>query len=647
MQFVYPLWIFAGLICCTAIIFFLHLLQKRRQVTLEKFASAQLLGRLTRHVSSRRRRFKHVLLLLAIFLLFVALARPQFGFTWVEVKRKGIDILFALDTSRSMLAEDTKPNRLQRARLGIMDFVGQLEGDRVGLMPFAGVGYLMCPLTLDYDAFNNSLTTVTTDLIPVGGTNIEEVITGAEQILKNDANHKILILLTDGENLQGDALGAAQKAKENGMTIYTVGVGTPGGELIPLPGKDHAGFVKDEAGKYVTSKLDEKSLTAIAEATEGIYVPLGNGGEGLEQIYQQKLELIPKEELAERRHKVPIDRFGWPLTAAIILLILEYLVPERKSNHALSIPNIITVGRRMKKQLTPMLIVMLALAASAPRAMASEAEEAYGTGDYLKASELYSKALKEHPNDPKLHYNMGTVAYKNNLYDEAIASFSEALKSEDLSLQEKAYYNRGNTHFQKGLESQQATPQATVEQWQQALESYDGALQLSPEDTSAIENRQFVAQKLEELQKQMEEQQQDQNDQQDNKQEQEDQQQGDQQQGDQQQTDDSKSSEKDRTDDQSPEDNPDNGEREQDQQQNPNDTQPQNEKQQENSDNLQNQENSAADQEAEKQRDIERRELGKMTKEEAENLLNALKNEEGELNFVPRRQQDTPIRRDW
>lgn len=645
MQFAHPLWILAGLICCTATLLLLQLLQRRRQATLEKFAGAQLLGRLTRHVSTGRRRFKHTLLLLAIFLLFVGLARPQYGFTWIEVKRKGIDILFALDTSKSMLAEDTKPNRLQRARLGIMDFVNQLKGDRIGLMPFAGSGYLMCPLTLDYDAFNDSLASVNTDIIPKGGTNLSTVIEEAEQVLKNDANHKILILLTDGENLQGDAIEAARKARERGMTIYTVGVGTPGGELIPLTGRDQSGFVRDDQGKYVTSKLDEATLTAIAETTEGLYVPLGNSGEGLEQIYRQKLELIPKEELAERRRKVPIERFSWPLAAAIGLLFLEYLVPERKSSRKITIPRIITAGRRMKDHLAPMLLLGLVIASSAPRAAASEAEDFYNAGEYLKASELYSQALKEHPDDPKLHYNYGTSAYKNNLYDEAIASFTQALKSEDLSLQERAYYNRGNALFQKGAESQQANPQTAVEQWQQALESYEGALQLNPDDTLATENRQYVAKKLEELQKQQEQQQGQGNDQQnqDNQQDKKDQQKNEQN---SQQFKDNQQSSPDG------QQQPDQSGNEQDEAGQPDEDkstakQPGDEQQPQPAPGQDEQQKSAAtDQEAQQNRDRQRRELGKMTREEAENLLNALKNEEGELNFIPRG-QDSPVGRDW
>jgi len=667
LQFAQPYWLLGGLICCSATMLLLQLVQRQRQATLAKFASVQLLGRLTRHVSAGRRRLKQVLLLSAIFLLFAALARPQYGFTWIEVKRKGIDILFALDTSKSMLAEDTRPNRLQRTKLGIMDFVDRLQGDRVGLMPFAGSGYLMCPLTLDYDAFSQSLASIDTEIIPLGGTNISAAIVEAEQVLQNDANHKILVLLTDGENLEGDAMEAAKRAKEKGMTIYTVGVGTPGGELIPLSDRGAAGFVRDERGSYVTSKLDDKTLTAIAEATGGLYVPLGDGGEGLESIYQQKLQLVPREELAERRRKVPIEHFGWPLSAAIVILLLEYLVPERKSGRRLSLSAIASAGRRLGKT-APVVLLALSLMSAPNPALASPAEDAYNSGDFIKASELYDQALKKHPDDPKLRYNYGTAAYRNNLYDEAIAAFSEALKSDDLSLQQKAYYNRGNALFRKGAEIRQADPQATGEKWQEALESFDSALKLDPDDTLARENRAFVAHELEQLEQELQQQNpnqdnrgQDENDQDQSqeKQQGQEQQQGDeqkQQQGEQQKQDagqqqESSSAETPQPDNSAKQDQPESEardsaapseSREEQAVADSGETQPEpaGERKEEPAG------GTAVDQDAEQLRDQQRRELGKMTREEALNLLNALKNEEGELNFVPR-EQEPSVRRDW
>ncbi|MCJ7810338.1 MAG: VWA domain-containing protein, partial [Desulfobulbaceae bacterium] len=234
MQFEYAIWLVAGLGACTVLGFAFAHFHKKGQVALQQFAAGRLLEQLTQNVSTRRRQIKRVLILTAVAALFVALARPQVGFEWKEVKRKGIDILMAVDTSKSMLATDVKPNRLERSKLGIMDFVSRLEGDRVGLIPFAGTAFLMCPLTLDYDAFRQSLEALDTQIIPQGGTDLASAIREAEFAFSNDANHRILVLVTDGEDLEGEALSAAEEAARKGLTIYTVGVGTPAGELIPL-----------------------------------------------------------------------------------------------------------------------------------------------------------------------------------------------------------------------------------------------------------------------------------------------------------------------------------------------------------------------------------------------------------------------------
>ena len=628
---------------------------------MERFAAAHLLGRLTRNVSPRRRLLKKGLWLLALFCCFLALARPQYGFKWVEVKRKGIDILLALDTSKSMLTEDIRPNRLERAKLAIIDFVGQLEGDRVGLLPFAGSAFLMCPLTIDYSAFEESLTTVNTATIPRGGTDLAKAIAVAESTLQGNANHKILILLTDGENLEGDALAAAARAAQNGMTIFTVGVGTTEGELIPVPTGGPGNFVKDESGKFITSRLDEKALTAIAEAAGGLYVPLGKNGEGLERIYQQKLSLIPKKELAEKKHKEPLERFSWPLGAAILLLMMEFIISGRKSERSLGLPFIKTAGRRGMDRKTVALIVVITLAGVDPAA-ASKGEKAFADGDFLAASKFYAEALKKNPSDLRLHYNSGTAAYKNNLFDDAIGSFSEALKSEDLGLQEKSYYNLGQSLFRKGEELLQSDSGQAAKLWQQALDAYEGTLKLNPKAGDARENRDLVTRRLEELKKQQQEkqnqdkQQQDQNDK--KKQEKQQEQQKEQEQAGDQQDKDENDGQPEKQDDQGrqqgkdpaaaqnesspPEKNPDDqaGDSKEQSADKPAGKEQQPEQieggQAAEAQNDESQQKESADATATQQgQDDERHQLGKMTNDEARQLLNHLKNVEGRLNFVP------------
>ena len=509
MQFEHAIWLVAGLGACTVLGFaFVHF-HRKGQIALQKFASNRLLEKLIQNVSNGRRQVKRVLLLMAVAGLFVALARPQVGFEWKEVKRKGIDILMAVDTSKSMLATDVKPNRLERSKLGIMDFVSRLEGDRVGLIPFAGTAFLMCPLTLDYDAFRQSLNALDTQIIPQGGTDLASAIREAQYAFSNNANHKILVLVTDGEDLEGEALSAAKEAAGKGLTIYTVGVGTPAGELIPLQ-KNGGGvaFAKDEKGRVVKSRLDEKMLQDIARETGGQYEPMGQQAEGLEAIYQKKLSLVPKQELAERKQKVPLDRFEWPLLAAFILLLLEFGLSDRKLLRK-RMPVIKTAQRRIRKagggaRIAASLAVVLVFFLTLKTADASpaNAEKAYLNGDYSRAETQYKAEAAKAPEDPQLQFNLGTASYKNGKYDEALNAFQAALNVQEIALQNKAYYNMGNALYRQGQATEKSNPRDTIRKWENALQAYEGALKLDSKDQDAIFNRDFVKKRLEELKKQ-------------------------------------------------------------------------------------------------------------------------------------------------
>lgn len=652
LTFAQPLWLLAGLIGCLGLALFFRYLEKERRAALERFVAHQLVGRLTGNISTGRRGAKNLLILLAVLLTFAALARPQYGERWVDVKRRGIDLLFALDTSKSMLAEDVKPNRLKRAHLAILDFVRKLDGDRIGLLPFAGTAYLMCPLTLDYDAFEQSLSAVNTELIPKGGTNLAGVIDRAVEVLDNTANTKILIIVTDGENLEGDAVQAAEKAAAKGLTIHTVGVGSEKGELVPLGGS--GGFVKDEAGNFVTSRLDDKTLKAIADKSGGLYAPLGSG-EGLEAIYRQKLALIPKEELAERRHKVPIERFEWPLALAAVVLVAEMLLGERKRLRPRPLAE--TFRRLLSKKAKLLVLLLLLVPFCARTSYAGQGEEAYRRGDYLAASEYYGKLLEKSPNDAQLQYNFGTAAYRNNMYDNAIEAFTKALRTDDIALQQKAYYNRGNSQYKKGAEMRQADPRAAAEQWRQAVASLQSALELNPADQDARHNKELVSSQLAQLEEELKQQKPDQrqDDQRQDQQRQDSQHkdggrkkdgtQQDQQQGQSPATPQQDGSLSDKT-----------GRQAGAQQAAPEDRQKKTGSGDEHKQDSAGEagQKAAADRTdgqqaraAQAVRDAERRQQGKMTKGEAEQLLNALKQEEGELNFVPSARTTDKTARDW
>ena len=265
MKFSDPFWFIPGIAACALLIWSFRAFDRRQLAAMATFASGHLLAQLTASLSARRRLFKRALLFVGVACMFAALARPQWGFRWQEAKRRGVDVLFAVDTSKSMLTQDVKPDRLERAKLAVTDMVGKLDGDRVGLIAFAGTAYLQAPLTLDYDAFGESLDALDTNTIPHGGTNIASAILEAQKDLSLEGNNqKILILMTDGEDLDAEGITAAGAAAKDGVKIFTVGIGTASGGLIPVP-SDNGGteYVKDANGQLVTSHLDEKTLTQI------------------------------------------------------------------------------------------------------------------------------------------------------------------------------------------------------------------------------------------------------------------------------------------------------------------------------------------------------------------------------------------------
>ena len=228
MKFSSPLWLAAGLVACLGLLWLWRSYDARQHAALARFVSAHLRTQLTLSVSTAKRRLQRGLMLAALALLFVALAGPLVGYKWELVSRRGNEIIFAVDTSRSMSTPDVKPDRLTRAKLAIDDFTNQLDGDAVGLVAFAGTAFLVCPITLDYGAFHESLSAVDVNTIPYGGTNIASAIRESQNALRRrPGSDKILILVTDGEDLEGDVLVAVQAAaRDDFLKIYTIGVGT-------------------------------------------------------------------------------------------------------------------------------------------------------------------------------------------------------------------------------------------------------------------------------------------------------------------------------------------------------------------------------------------------------------------------------------
>jgi Ca-activated chloride channel family protein len=661
LTFAQPAFIITGLITCVCAFVYLRVAAKKRRTVLARFVRPELASRLTANVSPGRRRIKDILFLLAVFCCFLALARPQYGEDWIEVRQKGIDMLIAVDTSRSMLARDIQPNRLARAKLAIKDFVFRLEGDRIGLMPFAGTSFLMCPLTTDYSAFLSSLDSIGPDSIPVGGTDLAGVISSADKILEGESNHKILILVTDGEDLKGTVMQAAELAAQTHMTIYTVGVGTSEGELIPNIDGSKGSFIKDNAGNFVRSRLDETMLTKISELTGGLYVPLGTMGQGFTTIYQQKLKLVPREEHHERMERRPIERFYWPLALAIFLLTVEFLLSGRKPSRSFGLPLIKTAGRRLfiRKEL---LIIFLLFPGYPPQlANGSTGDEFYQDGDYKQAESEYIKELTEKSESIRLQFNLGDAQYKAGAYEKAIASYTQALDSDDLELQAQSYYNRGNARYRLGKASLKTNPEHTMELYSQAIKDYEGSLALHPEDADATFNRDLVKKQLEELKKQQQEKESRKDKQnKDNKKEEEQKKEDEQSQSGQDSSAQKDSEKQDKkSNKQSQDQNKQSTEKNkktdspknQDKPENKKNSKKSNKAHEEDEQKGQNEQNAqpGADPLEKKPKqsgemsktDQERRQQGKMTIQEARDLLDALEGEEGRLDFIPQAERGT------
>ena len=317
-------WLLAVTMGVAAAVWFFDRRGARR---LEDFAKGRLLDFAVTDRRQTQLRVRYGLRLAAVLATVVALAGPRWGFEWDEVKRRGIDLVIAVDTSKSMMATDVKPNRLERAKLAVLDLTERLHGDRVALVPFAGTAFLECPLTLDYGAFERSLRTLQPGIIPYGGTAIATAIrTALKAFDGREAEHQALILITDGEDHEGQAVEAAAEAKSRGIKIFSVGIGTPEGELIPGSDGDAMGFLKNRQGEVIKSRLDEQTLREVALESNGAYVRGLGPALGLDQVFDEHIAKLEKREVASTMHKRYEERFQIPLAIALACLLLELLL---------------------------------------------------------------------------------------------------------------------------------------------------------------------------------------------------------------------------------------------------------------------------------------------------------------------------------
>jgi len=476
-----------GLILGPALLLFFIFTERAKLKAMQKFSNLQLFFLLAESFSPPRARRKKILLLFSILLLAFCLARPQWGSQLVQVKKQGVDVVFALDVSLSMLAEDIPPNRLERAKLEVSDFLSKLKGDRVGLVAFAGAAYISCPLTLDYRAAQLFLDNVQLGVITKPGTNIAEAISTAALAFNQKENkYKVLVLVTDGEDQGNQPLLAAREATEQGLRIYTIGIGTPAGEPIPLrqPEGEFMGYKKDESGTVVLSRLDEEVLAEIAQIGNGKYLSPSRTGFDLDKIYQE-VSGMEKKELKGTLAVEYLDRYQYFLLAAIMLLVWDLFFTDRRERKSL-------FSRFLKKEkalvatvLFILLITPFGWAKESPSSLNSKANQLYQQEKFQEAAKLYEEAAVEKPESFPLQYNLANALQQSQDYGQALNAYQKAIQTGDSGQLSQAYYNLGNNLFRIG-------------EYQPAAGSYKKALELNPQDKDAKYNYELALKRFKE-----------------------------------------------------------------------------------------------------------------------------------------------------
>jgi Ca-activated chloride channel family protein len=463
MEFTQPVYFYLALSLVVILPLAGILIFWRRKSDYRAFGTKEAFENLTSHLSSFRRLVKIILLMLGLFFITLAMSGPQWGSKMVEVHRQGVDVIIALDVSRSMLAEDIKPNRLQRAEQELTALIDQLKGDRVGVLAFAGNAQMACPLTTDFEAAKMFLSYLTPDSVTLPGTSLGEAIHfGISMFPKGDEGSRVLVLLTDGEDHHSQPAEAAEAAKAAGIHIISIGFGTPGGEPVPL--RDNAGnvsgYIKDASGKSVVSRLDEPLLKQITQITGGAYWPSATGSLEANRL-AELIGQMQKRDISAGQYGSYEDRFQFALLPGVLLLLAAFWLPQKKRAW--------------------LLVVLLALVFPAAPARAdtgsdvNQGNRAYTNQRYEQALQKYQDAQIKNPGSAVVQYDLGDALHKLGKFEEADAAYRQTLKAKDLKLAAKAWYNLGNNFLQQ-------------RKFSEAIEPYQRALKINPRDEDTLNN---------------------------------------------------------------------------------------------------------------------------------------------------------------
>lgn len=334
-RFAHPELLYLLIVIPLLIVFYVVMVKRKKQA-IAAFGNPELLKPLMPLLSFKRGTWKFVLWLLALLFVIVGVAGPQFGSKLQQVKKKGVELMIALDVSNSMMAQDIKPSRLEKAKMAISRMVEKLSNDKIGLIVFAGDAYVQLPITTDYSSARLFLSGINSDIVPVQGTAIGSAIDlAARSFTPETETSKAIIVITDGENHQDDAVEAARRAHEKGIIIHTIGMGLEQGAPIPEKGRPGQ-FMKDGSGNVVVSKLDEETLRQIAKAGEGLYVRASNTEVGLTQLFDE-VNRMDKTLLEEKVYSDYAEKYQYFLLVGLFFVFVEFMILGRRNKHFMKI----------------------------------------------------------------------------------------------------------------------------------------------------------------------------------------------------------------------------------------------------------------------------------------------------------------------
>ena len=472
----------------------------RQKKRLRKFGDRDLVRQLMPDVSRFRPLVKFVLLLTALALIILMIARPQFGTKINREKRTGIETIIAMDISNSMLAEDVTPSRLDRSKMMVENLVDHFTNDKIGLIVFAGDAFIQLPITSDYVSAKMFLSSITPSMIATQGTDIAKAIRmSANSFTQQEGVGKAIIVITDGEDHEGGALEAAKEAQNKGMRVYVLGVGSPKGAPIPTGNGD---YMKDNMGQTVMTGLNEEMCRQIAQAGGGAYIHVENNSNAQDQL-DHELDKLAKKEIESTIYSDYDEQFQAVCIIVLLLLIIEVCILDIKNPMLKNV----SLFKRNKKAVVAVLFLLVAtgVQAQGDRLLVRQGNKQFRAGNYAEAEVSYRKAVEKNPRNAQAHYNLGNALLGQRKDSAAVVQFENAAKQETNAMRKaQSYHNIGVI-----CQGQK--------QYAQAIEAYKEALRNNPTDDETRYNLELCKRQQQQQQNQQNQQNKDNKDNKDKK----------------------------------------------------------------------------------------------------------------------------------